>query len=139
RRALIGSRSGDGSAAIGVAHEEDGAANAVQRPLHHSQVLFKRFQAVLNCDHLIAIRLQCGDDLAEARAIGPNAVAEHDGWFALQRHRSLLSLVGTTTNVIRMLIRCARFILVNKYFVCQTFGLSSELDCSSQSASLVSI
>src|SRR4029077_16375909 len=64
--AIIDARSRDGSASIRVAHEENGAANAVERPPHHCQVLFKRFQAVLNCDHLIAIRLQCGDDLAEA-------------------------------------------------------------------------
>jgi hypothetical protein len=36
------------------------------------------------------IRLQCGDDLAKARAVGPNAVAEHDGGFTLISHEMLL-------------------------------------------------
>ena len=66
-----------------MSYQENRAAYAAERALHHSHVLFKRFQAVLNRNDLITIRLQCGDDLAEARPIGPNAVAEHNGWFTL--------------------------------------------------------
>jgi hypothetical protein len=32
--------------------------------------------------------LQCRNDLAEARPIGPNAVTEYDAGFTLTRHRS---------------------------------------------------
>ena len=39
--AIIDSRGRDGSAAIGVADEENGAANAVERALNHSHVLFE--------------------------------------------------------------------------------------------------
>ena len=84
--AIIDSRGRDGSAAIGVTDEENGAANAVERPLHHSHVLFERLQAVLNRNDLMAVRLQCGDDLAEARAIGPDAVAEYDGRLDFRGH-----------------------------------------------------
>src|ERR1700758_1647441 len=94
--AIIDARGRNGSASVGMAHEDDRTADAVERALHGSYVLFERVEAILNCDHLMPIGLQCGDHLAEARAVGPNAVAEHNGWFALQRHRNLLSLVGTT-------------------------------------------
>src|SRR6266849_7300786 len=63
--AIIDARGRNGSAAVGVPDEEDGAANAVERPLNHSHVLFKRFQTILNSDHLMPVCLQCGNDLVE--------------------------------------------------------------------------
>lgn len=58
--ALIDSGGGDGGSPVAVPDQESRAANSVERPLHHSDVLFKIFQAVLDRDHLVAIRLQCG-------------------------------------------------------------------------------
>src|SRR5271155_4133455 len=43
--AIIDARGRNGSSSVGMAHEDDGTADAVERPLHHSHVLFKRFQA----------------------------------------------------------------------------------------------
>jgi hypothetical protein len=40
----------------------------------------------LNGDYLISVGLQCWNDLAETRAIRPDAVAENDRWFGLRRH-----------------------------------------------------
>src|SRR5258708_6139905 len=117
--AIIDARGRYCSASVGMAHEDDRAADAVEGALHRSNVLFERVEAILNCDYLMPIRLQCGDDLAKARAIGPNAVAEHDGWFALQRHRNLLGVkLGQHLVFAPLRIRCAQFVLVNKYFVC---------------------
>ncbi len=55
---------GNGSAAVGITHKDDGAADAVERSLHRSHVLCERIMAVLNCDYLMSIRLQRGDHLA---------------------------------------------------------------------------
>jgi len=49
-----------------MADEEDGAADPVKRALHRSHVLFERVQTILNRDHLVSVRLQRRDDLAEA-------------------------------------------------------------------------
>ncbi len=45
---------------------------------------------MLGADHLVPIRLQRGDQLLEARAIGPEPVGEYDAWFALLGHCYLL-------------------------------------------------
>ena len=41
---------------------------------------------------LVPVRLKRGDHLAKARAVGPDAVAEHDAWFALGSVHLYLSL-----------------------------------------------
>jgi hypothetical protein len=46
----------------------------------------------LGGDHLMAFGLKRGDHLAKARAVGPDAVAEHDAWFALGSVHLYLSL-----------------------------------------------
>lgn len=93
--AVIDAGSRDGGTSVGMSYEKNGAANTVERVLDHGYVCIERLQTVLNSDDLMAVRLQCGDDLAEARAVGPNAVAEHDGWFALISHELLLFLIWT--------------------------------------------
>src|SRR5690242_15144837 len=56
--AIIDARGRNGGAAVGVPDEENGAANTVECPLYHSHVLIKRFQTILNCNHLMPVRLQ---------------------------------------------------------------------------------
>src|SRR4029077_14046993 len=62
------------------------AADTIECALDRRQVLFEGVQAILNGDHLVPVGLQCRNDFAETRAIGPNAVAENDRWFGLRRH-----------------------------------------------------
>ena len=69
-----------------MADEEDRAADAVERALHRRHILFEGVQAILDRDHLVPVGLQRRDHLAEARAIGPDAVAEHDGRLGCSRH-----------------------------------------------------
>ena len=88
--ALVDARGGDGGAAIGMADEEDGAADTIERPLHRSHILLVGVQAVLDRDDFVPVRLQCRDYFAEARAVGPDAVAENDGRFGFGRHINLL-------------------------------------------------
>jgi hypothetical protein len=66
--------------------EKDRAANPIECALDRRQVLFERVEAILNGDYLVPVGLQCRNDFAETRAIGPNAVAENDRWFGLRRH-----------------------------------------------------
>lgn len=63
---LVDTRGRDGGAAIRVPHEEDGAADAIERALDGGDVLHERVQAILDRDHFMPIGLQCGDHLAEA-------------------------------------------------------------------------
>jgi len=63
--------------------EKDGAADTIECALDGGQILFIGVQTILNGNHLVPIGLQCRDHLAEARAVGPNAVAENDRWFGL--------------------------------------------------------
>jgi hypothetical protein len=49
----------------------------------------------LNGDYFVAVGLQCWNDFAETRAIGPNAVAENDRWFGLRRHTASSFLART--------------------------------------------
>jgi len=69
-----------------VADEQYRTAHAVERSLHGGQVLLVGLEAVLHRDDLVTIRLQRRDHLVEARAVGPDAVAENDGWLGRCRH-----------------------------------------------------
>src|SRR6267142_948766 len=82
--AIVGTGSGDDASAIGVADEDNGAANPADRCFHQSDILCRCVEAVLRGDTLITFRLKGSDQLAEARAIGPEPVAENDAWFSLR-------------------------------------------------------
>src|SRR5258708_5568461 len=82
--AIVGTGSGDDASAIGVADEDNGAANPADRCFHQSDILCRCVEAVLRGDTLITLRLKGSDQLAEARAIGPEPVAENDAWFSLR-------------------------------------------------------
>jgi len=78
--AIIDARGRNGSASVGMAHEEDRAADTVERALHRSDVPFKRVEAILNGDHLMPIRLQCGDDLAKSTSRRPRCRGRTRWW-----------------------------------------------------------
>jgi len=85
--AIVGSGAGDDASAVGVADQDDGAADPAHRCFHQGDVLCRCVEAVLRCNTLIPLSLKGNDQLAEARAIGPESVAEHDAWFGLCRFR----------------------------------------------------
>jgi hypothetical protein len=76
-----------------VADEDNGAADSADRCFHQGDVLYRCVEAVLRSDTLIALRLKGNDQLAEARAIGPESVAEHDAWFSFG-HFPLLGYIS---------------------------------------------
>src|SRR6266568_2054872 len=84
--AVVGSRRGDDGSAVGVADEDRRARDAPQRAPYGSDIAFECLQAVLGGHHLVPLRLQRGDDLAEGRAISPNPVREDNAWFRIPRH-----------------------------------------------------
>jgi hypothetical protein len=87
---VIGSRRGDHGSAVGVADQDGRAAHPAQRAAHGRDVTVERVEAVLAGNHLVAVRLQGGDHLAEARPVGPDPVDEDDAWLGL-RHEPLPS------------------------------------------------
>src|SRR6266478_1322191 len=90
---IVGSGSGDDASAVGVADEDNGAADPAQRCFHQGDVLCRCVEAVLRRNALIPLRLKGNDQLAEARTIGPEPMAEHDAWFGL-RHFALLDCLS---------------------------------------------
>src|SRR6266850_2446664 len=78
---IVGPGAGDDASAVGVADEDNGAADPADRYFHQGDVLCRCVEAVLRCDTLIPLRLKGNDQLAEARAIGPEPMTEHDTHF----------------------------------------------------------
>src|SRR5260370_22133034 len=85
--AIVGTGAGDDASAVGVADEDNGAANPADRSFHQSDILCRCVEAVLRCNTLITLRLKWSDQLAEARAIGPEPMTENDAWFGFCRLR----------------------------------------------------
>src|SRR5262245_42052198 len=52
---------------------------------------------MLGAHHFVPVRLQCGDQLLEARAIGPKSVGEYDARFALICHGATPDLIWLCT------------------------------------------
>src|SRR6202035_4160803 len=75
--AIIGSRAGDNASAVGVADEDNRAADPAYRCFHQGDVLCRCVEAVLRRNTLISLHLKGNDQLAETRAIGPEPVAEN--------------------------------------------------------------
>src|SRR5947209_16213111 len=90
--AIVDSGAGDDASAVGMADEDNGAADPAYRCFHQGDVLCRCVEAVLRCNTLIPLRLKGNDQLAEARAIGPESVAEHDAWFRIFGHSAPLRL-----------------------------------------------
>src|SRR4029077_11437921 len=72
------------------ADQDNGAADPAQRCFHQGDVFCRCIEAVLRRNTLIPLLLKGSDQLAEARAIGPESVAKHDAWFGLRRCHFLL-------------------------------------------------
>jgi hypothetical protein len=64
--AVIGARGGDDGAAVGVADQDGRAVDPAQGAQRRGDVFHVRIEAVLRGHHLIPLRLQRRDDLAEA-------------------------------------------------------------------------
>src|SRR5215470_9884056 len=79
--AIVYSRASDDASAIGVADEDNGATDSADCFFRRGDVLCRCVEAVLRCNTLITLRLKGSDQLAEARTIGPESVAENDAWF----------------------------------------------------------
>jgi hypothetical protein len=67
-----------------MSHEDCGAADAAQRTADSSGVAVDGVEAVLRGDDLVSLSLQRRNDFAEARAIRPKSVSEHDAWFFIR-------------------------------------------------------
>src|SRR4029077_7209210 len=76
--AIVDSGAGDDTSAVGVADEDDRAADPANRCLHQGDVLCCCVEAVLYCNTLIPLRLKGRDQLAKARAVRPEPVTEDD-------------------------------------------------------------
>src|SRR5271154_1539043 len=68
-----------------MADEDNRARDPADCRFHQGDVLFRCVETVLRCNTLIPLRLKGNDQLAEARAIGPESVAENNAWLALGR------------------------------------------------------
>src|SRR5258708_18689612 len=80
-----------------MADEDDRAADPAARCLHQGDVLCRCVEAVLRCNTLMPLRLKGNDQLAEARAVGPEPVTENDAGFGLRRcHFALLCCPSRT-------------------------------------------
>ena len=73
--AIVGSGAGDDASAVGVADEDNRAADPADRCFRQGDVLCRCVEAVLRRNTLITLRLKGNDQLAEARTIGPEPVA----------------------------------------------------------------
>jgi len=52
-----------------------------QRSVNCRDVAFETVETVLGRDHFVPLGLKRRDQLAEARAIGPESVSEYNTWF----------------------------------------------------------
>jgi hypothetical protein len=90
--ALIGSRGCNDCSAVRMADKNSRAADPSERSVDCRDVAFKTVETVLGRDHFVPLGLKRGDQLAEARAIGPESVGEYDALFS-PCHICLLLLV----------------------------------------------
>src|SRR6266446_857321 len=90
---IVSSGAGNDASAVGVADEDNGAAHPAYHCFRQGNVLCRCVEAVLRRNTLIPLRLKGNDQLAEARTIGPEPMAEHDAWFGL-RHFALLDCLS---------------------------------------------
>ena len=77
--------------------EDGGGADPPQRAGDRGDVALECVEAVLAGHHLVPLRLKRGDHLAEARAVGPDPVDEHDAGFGLRGHRQLPGTLSVFT------------------------------------------
>src|SRR6266478_7281476 len=80
---IVSSGAGNDTSAVGVADEDNGAAHPAYRCFRQGNVLCRCVEAVLRRNTLIPLRLKGNDQLTEARAIGPEPMAEYNTFFCL--------------------------------------------------------
>src|SRR5215472_7265520 len=78
---IVSSGAGDNTSAVRVADENNRTADPAYGFFRHGNVLCRCVEGVLRRNAFIPLRLKGNDQLAEARAIGPEPMAEHDTWF----------------------------------------------------------
>ena len=78
---IVGSGAGNDTSAVGVADEDNGAADPAYRCFRQGNVLCRCVEAVLRRNTFIPLRLKGNDQLTEARAIGPEPMAEYNTFF----------------------------------------------------------
>src|SRR5579862_923881 len=128
---VVGSSARNDGSAVGVADQDNGAADPAQRCFHQGDVFCRCIEAVLRRNTLIPLRLKGKDQLAEARAIGPESVAKHDAWFGLRRSHFLL-LIGVLA-LLPICMACASArscMMIYRSLVCLTFLVCPYLPCS---------
>src|SRR6476661_2263618 len=75
---IVSSGAGDNTSAVGMADEDNRTADPAYGFFRHGNVLRRCVEAVLRCNTFIPLRLKGNDQLTEARAIGPEPMAEND-------------------------------------------------------------
>ena len=78
RDAVVCSCRCDDRSAVGMTDEDCGTADPAERTFDHGDIGRVGVETILHGERLVAVRLQQRNDLVEARAIGPDAVAEYD-------------------------------------------------------------
>src|SRR4029077_19740603 len=96
---IVGSCAGNDTSAVGVADEDNGVADPTYRCFRQGNVLCRCFEAVLRRNTFVPLRLKGNDQLTEARAIGPEPMAEYDTWFC--GHIYIFLLLGFTLKFVR--------------------------------------
>src|SRR5262249_2704240 len=75
---MVSSGAGDNTSAIRVADEDSRTADSAYGFFRHGNVLCRCVKAVLRRNTFVPLRLKGDDQLTEARAIGPEPMAEYD-------------------------------------------------------------
>ena len=70
--------------------ENSRAADASQRSVDCRDVAFKTVETVLGRYHFVSFGLKRWDQLAEARAVGPESMSEYNTWFCFYTNLLLL-------------------------------------------------
>src|SRR5262245_6017874 len=86
---IVSSCAGDNTSAVRVADEDNRTADSAYGFLRHGNVLCRCVEAMLRRNTFIPLRLKGNDQLTEARAIGPEPMAEYNTFFG-HWHISLL-------------------------------------------------
>src|SRR5262249_36112061 len=90
--AIVDSGTGDNTSAVGVADEDNGAADPAYGFFCHRDVLGCCVEAVLRRNTLITLRLKRDDQLVETRTICPKSMGEYNAWFCFHIYLFLLAV-----------------------------------------------
>src|SRR4029077_2353165 len=91
--APVGSRGSNDCSGVRMTNENGRAADPSERSVDCRDVALKSVETVLGRDYFVPLGLKRRDQLAEARAIGPESVSEYNAWFSCHICFFLLPLV----------------------------------------------